>query len=48
MAGHGHGGETPAGRSGSILLTNTAATVEAGHLVTLHMGDLELDHVPVG
>jgi hypothetical protein len=48
MAGHGHGAETPAGRSGSILLTNAGHAVQAGDFVTMHMGDLELDRVPVG
>jgi len=47
MAGHGHAADTPAGRSGSILLTNTGHVVHPGDEVTLHVGDLVLDHIPV-
>jgi hypothetical protein len=47
MAGHGHGAQTPAGRSGSVLLTNTGDAVHPGDVVTVHMGELELARVQV-
>jgi len=48
LGGHGHAKETPGnGQAGYILLTNDADRVHAGDVVTLHMGDIKLDHVPV-
>lgn len=47
MAGHGSGAETPPGRSGSILLANTAHALQAGDQVSLRVGNLTLEHIPV-
>ncbi|MCU1378492.1 MAG: hypothetical protein JWN29_1475 [Acidimicrobiales bacterium] len=45
MGGHGHASETAAGRAGYLLLSNTGHAGHAGDEVTVHVGDLRLDHV---
>lgn len=48
MAGHGSGADMVPGRSGSILLANTAHALKVGDRVSLRIGDLTLEQVPVG
>jgi hypothetical protein len=45
MGGHGHASDTPAGRAGYLLLSNTDHAGHTGDEVTVHVGDLRLDHV---
>jgi hypothetical protein len=48
IAGHAHSRSTPAvGAGGYILLANSKALVGEGIEVSIHMGELRLDHVPV-
>jgi hypothetical protein len=48
IAGHGHSRSTPAvGAGGYILLANSKDLVRAGTEVSIHMGQLRLDHVSV-
>ena len=48
IAGHAHSRSTPAvGAGGYILLANSKALVGHGTEVSIHMGELRLDHVPV-
>ena len=48
LGGHGHAKETPDnGRSGYILLANDGEQLHAGDVISLHMGELKLDRVPV-
>ena len=48
IAGHAHSKSTPAvGSGGYILLANSNALVADGTEVSIHMGQLRLDHVPV-
>ena len=48
IAGHAHSRSTPAvGAGGYILLANSKALVTDGIEVSIHMGELRLDHVPV-
>lgn len=48
MVGHSHVGKTKApGTSDYILLANAGGGVKPGSTVTIKVGDLELQHVPV-